>query len=65
MEWVLIVDNDTADLKAADRALSRNGIRVTSLESGQAMLDYLRACAPASPDLILLSTGVEYMKLPR
>ena len=56
MEWVLIVDDETTNLKIADRVLSRNGIRVTALESGQAMLDFLKENAPSTPDLILLDT---------
>ena len=56
MEWVLIVDGETTNLKIADRVLSRTGIRVTALESGQAMLDFLKENAPSTPDLILLDT---------
>ena len=56
MEWVLIVDDDAANLKTADRVLSGSGIRVTALESGRAMLDCLRDSAPEVPDLILLDT---------
>ena len=56
MEWVLIVDDETTNLKIADRVLSRSGIRVTALESGQAMLDFLKENAPSTPDLILLDT---------
>ena len=56
MEWVLIVDDEATNLKTADRVLSRSGIRVTALESGQAMLDFLKENAPSTPDLILLDT---------
>lgn len=56
MEWVLIVDDEATNLKIADRVLSRSGIRVTALESGQAMLDFLKENAPSTPDLILLDT---------
>ena len=49
MEWVLIVDDDAANLKTADRVLSGSGIRVTALESGRAMLDCLISASPWRP----------------
>ena len=51
-DWVIIVDDDRTNLHIASDTLSRCNLRVTALESGPALLDYLRA-NPA-PDLILL-----------
>lgn len=51
-KWVMVVDDDTANLKMAGHILSRNNIRVTALKSGQALLDYLPE--KGFPDLILL-----------
>ncbi|MCR5249529.1 MAG: response regulator [Lachnospiraceae bacterium] len=51
-DWVIVVDDDIANLKLAGTILSRNNIRVTALNSGQSMLDYVRA--HGTPDLILL-----------
>ena len=53
-DWVIIVDDDTSNLKIAGRILSKIGIRVTALKSGQALLDYLQRNAPEAPDLILM-----------
>ena len=50
-EWIVVVDDDTTNLKAAGRVLSDNGMRVTALKSGSLLLDYL---GKNTPDLILL-----------
>jgi CheY-like chemotaxis protein len=50
-DWIVVVDDDTTNLKAAGRVLSENGMRVTALKSGSLLLDYL---AKNTPDLILL-----------
>jgi len=39
--WVLVVDDDITNLKMAGAILSKNGMRVTALKSGQALLDFL------------------------
>lgn len=51
-DWVIVVDDDTSNLKMAGHILSRNNMRVTALKSGQALLDFLEN--NESPDLILL-----------
>lgn len=51
-DWVIVVDDDVTNLKMAGHILSRNGMRVSALKSGQALLDYL--AANGYPDLILL-----------
>ena len=50
--WIMIVDDDAANLKAAGHILSKAQMRVTALPSGQAMLDHIRE--HDTPDLILL-----------
>ena len=51
-KWIMVVDDDTANLKMAGHILSRNNMRVTALKSGQALLDYIPE--KGFPDLILL-----------
>ena len=51
-DWVIVVDDDVTNLMMAGRILSKNGIRVSALKSGQALLDFVRK--NESPDLILL-----------
>ena len=49
--WILVVDDDVANLKMAGHILSKNSMRVTALKSGEAMLDFMKE---NEPDLILL-----------
>ncbi|MBR1703670.1 MAG: response regulator [Lachnospiraceae bacterium] len=51
-EWVIVVDDNIADLKLAGHVLSENGMRVTALNSGQALLNYL--VQEKQPDMLLL-----------
>ena len=51
MDWVVVVDDNTANLKMAGHILSKQNMRVTALKSGQALLDYVKE---NTPDLILL-----------
>lgn len=51
-DWVIVVDDDTLNLKMAGHILSKNNMRVTALRSGQALLDYIKD--NEAPDLILL-----------
>ena len=51
-KWIIVVDDDTANLKMAGHILSRNNMRVTALKSGQAFLDYVDD--NGMPDLVLL-----------
>ena len=68
-KWVMVVDDDTANLKMAGHILSRNNMRVTALKSGNALLEYLPE--KGFPDLILLDIkmpgidGFETLKLLR
>lgn len=50
--WVIVVDDDTANLKMAGYILSKAQMRVTALQSGQTFLSFFRE--HESPDLILL-----------
>ena len=38
-DWVIVVDDDLANLKMAGHILSRANMRVTALKSGQALID--------------------------
>lgn len=51
-DWVVVVDDDTSNLKMAGHILSKCNMRVTALKSGQALLDYISG--GNFPDLILL-----------
>ncbi len=57
-EWILVVDDDTTNLKMASRALSAEKIRVSCLKSGK---DTLRFLAANRPDLILLDVRMPEM----
>lgn len=61
MDWVVIVDNDMTNLKIAGHILSKNGIRVTALKTGHALLDYLRDNHHQFPSLILLDINMPDM----
>lgn len=51
-DWVIVVDDDVTNLMMAGRILSKHGIRVSALKSGQALLEFLSV--NSVPDLILL-----------
>ena len=51
-DWVIVVDDDISNLKVAGQILSKAGIRVTALKSGNSLLEYVRQ--NDFPDLILL-----------
>ncbi len=59
MDWIIVVDDDLTNLKMAGHILSKNGMRVTALRSGQAMLDYIKTSG--APDLILLDIRMPEM----
>ena len=56
--WVVVVDDDPANLKMAGHILSKNGIHVTALRSGKALLDFVQK---NRPDLILLDVAMPEM----
>ena len=60
MEWVIIVDDMLKNLEIAGQILRENGIRVTTLESGVALLEFLQS-AVSLPDLILLDMNMPVM----
>ena len=66
-DWIIVVDDDTSNLKVAGHILSKAGMRVTALKSGKIALDYVRK--NGFPDLFLLDVnmpemdGFETMKL--
>ena len=41
-DWIIVVDDDISNLKIAGQILSKAGIRVTALKSGNSLLDYVR-----------------------
>ena len=49
--WVVVVDDDKVNIQRAGHILSQNGIRVTGLTSGSALLDFMKE---NRPNLILL-----------
>jgi pyruvate formate lyase activating enzyme len=51
-KWIIVVDDDTANLKMADHILNKNNMRVTALKSGSAFLEYVNE--NGMPDLVLL-----------
>ncbi len=55
-DWVIVVDDDTMNLKLAGNILSKAHMRVTAIKSGDALLDYLsdKIKEGEVPDLILL-----------
>ena len=50
-DWIIVVDDNTANLKEADQILSGHGMRVTTLTSGKALLELVEK---QTPDLILM-----------
>ena len=51
-DWVIIVDDDETNLKMAGRILSKAGMRVTAMKSGESLIRYVEE--KEIPDLILL-----------
>ena len=58
-EWIIVVDDDTSNLKMAGHILSKANMRVTALRSGQSLLDYVGE--KGFPDLILLDINMPEM----
>ena len=58
IRWVVVVDDDVANLRMAGTILSKQHMRVTALKSGRALLDYIK---DNRPDLILLDIRMPEM----
>lgn len=58
VDWVVVVDDDVANLKMAGMILSKHHMRVTALRSGRALLEYVR---DNRPDLILMDLRMPEM----
>ena len=58
-DWIIVVDDDTSNLKVAGHILSKAGMRVTALKSGRLALNYIRE--NGFPDLILLDVNMPEM----
>ena len=57
-DWIVIVDDDMTILKTAGHILSKHNKRVTALNSGQALLDYMEG---HDPDIVLLDINMPVM----
>lgn len=58
-DWILVVDDDTSNLRMASHILSEQGMRVSCLKSGEDTLTFLES---NRPDLVLLDihmTGMD------
>lgn len=60
-KWVVIADDDIVNLKRTGTILSENGIHVTAVKSGKALLSFLES---NTPDLILLDVLMPEMDGP-
>ena len=58
-KWIIVVDDDTANLKMAGHILSKNNMRVTALKSGSSFLEYVDS--NGVPDLVLLDIKMPVM----
>ena len=58
-KWIIVVDDDTANLKMAGHILSKNNMRVTALKSGSSFLEYVNE--NGMPDLVLLDIKMPAM----
>lgn len=56
---IFVVDDDAANLQVAEHILTKNGLQVTALRSGQALLEHIAPEDP--PDLILLDIKMPQM----
>ena len=57
-DWVVIVDDNKANLSIASLLLKKDGIKATTLQSGRALLEFLEN---ENPDLILLDVMMSEM----
>ena len=59
VDWIIVIDDDVANLKMTGTILSRHNMRATALKSGPVALDYIRK--NGFPDLILLDINMPGM----
>lgn len=59
-DWILVVDDDTSNLKMASRILSWEKMRVSCMKSGEDAVKFLKE---NRPDLILLDVHMPGMDL--
>ena len=57
-KWILVIDDDTANLTMANSMLSAEGMRVSCVKSGEAAVKFLKI---NKPDLILLDVHMPGM----
>lgn len=57
-KWIAVVDDDMTTLTVAGRVLSNNNMRVSAMNSGRALLSFLK---DNRPDLILIETDMPGM----
>ena len=58
-DWVIIVDDDETNIKMAGHILSKAGMRVTAMKSGESLIKYVEE--KEIPDLILLDVKMPGM----
>ncbi|MBR6103096.1 MAG: response regulator [Ruminococcus sp.] len=54
--WAAVVDDDPSNLKAAEKILSLQGYKVSCLDSGEQLLEFIK---DSTPDVILLDLHME------
>ena len=57
-KWIAVVDDDMTTLTVAGRILSNNNLRVSAMNSGKALISFLKE---NDPDLILIETELPQM----
>lgn len=57
-KWVAVVDDDLTTLTVAGRILSNNNLRVSAMNSGKALISFMKEY---KPDLILIETELPQM----
>ncbi|MCR5725088.1 MAG: response regulator [Treponema sp.] len=61
-EWILVVDDDSSNLRMASKILTEQNMRVSCLKSGEEAISFLLNAPPDSrPDLILLDVNMPGM----
>ena len=58
IDWIVVVDDDRTNLMTVGNILSKNNMRVTAFQSGQAFLDFMK---DNKPDLVLLDVNMPGM----